>query len=119
MCRIVSKPLKIVKRLTRSVSVERQIEVCAGSFQTSEDSKKADKWCDGFELGTDACVDHAGQADQCSCVEVTNGSVYRFRLNLTARTQSEQSVWLEWPGPPPIMSKIHVLPKVKAETSQF
>ena len=71
------------------------------------------QWCGGFELGTDACVDHAGQADQCSCVEVTNGSVYLFRVNLTARTQREQSVWLGWPGPPPIMSKIHILPKVK------
>ncbi|KAK3746317.1 hypothetical protein RRG08_022182, partial [Elysia crispata] len=71
--------------------------------------------CRLFQRGTNACEDNLGEPNKCSCVEVQASRVYRFILNLTAhRFFSKKSVWMEWPGPPTILSKSYKIPEIEA-----
>ena len=70
--------------------------------------------CNGFDINTNACTDRKDEKNQCSCVEVIKDRVYRISFNGTAGDiLGGRSVWLEWSGPPDILSIKHTLPEIK------
>ena len=70
--------------------------------------------CTAFDLVTNKCTNRKGEPNSCSCTEVTPNVEYRFTLNLTAYTYfSRQEVWMEWPGPPKIVSLHYQFPKIR------
>ncbi|RUS70256.1 hypothetical protein EGW08_021986 [Elysia chlorotica] len=72
--------------------------------------------CNVFEVVTPFCQDKLGVPFQCSCFELTAGDHYRTEFNMTALVDfSKESVWLQWPGPPPINSVNTTLPEIRAK----
>ena len=70
--------------------------------------------CTAFDLVTSKCTNRKGEPNSCSCTEVTPNIEYRFTLNLTAYTYfSRQEVWMEWPGPPKIVSVHYQFPEIR------
>ncbi|RUS72751.1 hypothetical protein EGW08_019486 [Elysia chlorotica] len=70
--------------------------------------------CNVFEVVNPICQDKLGVPFQCSCFELTAGSHYRTEFNMTALVDfSRESVWLQWPGPPPINSENTTLPEIR------
>ncbi|KAK3796331.1 hypothetical protein RRG08_047334 [Elysia crispata] len=72
--------------------------------------------CSAFDIISNTCTNRQGTSNTCSCLEVQTARVYRFIFNKTAeRILSNQSVWIEWPGPPAIFSKSYQIPEIRAK----
>ena len=72
--------------------------------------------CNGFDFGTNTCTDRRGKPGGCSCLEVQASKIYLLTYNMTVKRKfSNQSIWMEWPGPPALVSKSFQIPEIRGK----